>query len=320
MKQLVMSKSTDNFIKRLNKISEKKQMNLIDSHPWEEPYDENAWLKRRENLSIYGTKYYDFATEEELVRLAKYETGGWWAAFITFENLVTEYYMKLINHQVLAQFPSIIEYMHHFCKEEIVHSMVFRKAMEHFKIAPLNVSEFLKDFYQDNASMEEFPLKAIYLTIIIEWLAENNAIIDLHNDFVSPLAAAVAIEHNKEETRHMAWGKRMVAEFCNQVPGFMDEAREFTPGFLRGILDTIFGNLDILELVNFSHPVFQNVDDYFETVIFSENKKRIDKEIVTPIFEFFIEIGIYHSDYRDFWEESRFIEIIDSILKNSEKE
>jgi hypothetical protein len=315
MKELVLSESADKFIKRLSKLSEKKQMNLTDSHPWDEPYDENAWLKKRENLSIYGTKFYDLATEEERIRLAKLETGGWWASFIALENLVTEYYMKLINHQSLAQFPSVVEYMMHFCKEEIVHSMVFRKAMEHYKIEPLEVSEFIKDFYQDNASMEEFPLKAIYLTIIIEWFAENNAMLDLQNDFVAPLAAAVAFEHNKEETRHIAWGKRMVTELCHQVPGFMDEAREFTPGFLRGLVDTIFGNMDVLARANFSHPAFQDIEDYFETVLFSDNKKRIDKEIMTPIFEFFVEIGIYHPDYRSYWEESRFEEIIDSILE-----
>jgi len=319
MEEIVLSKSTDKFIKRLSKLSEKKQMSLIDSHPWDEPYSDKSWLKRRENLSIYGTKFYDLATEDERIKLAKNETGGWWAAFITFENLVTEYYMKLINNQSLAKFPNVTEYMLHFCKEEIVHSMVFRKAMEHFKIEPAEVSEFIKNFYEDNASMEEFPLKAIYLTIIIEWFAENNAMIDLKNDFVSPLAAAVAVEHNKEETRHIAWGKRMVAEFCNQVPGFMDEAREFTPGFLRGLIDTIFGNIDIIERVNFAHPAFQNYDDFFETILFSDNKKRIDEEIMTPIFESFIEIEIYHPDYRSFWEESRFSEIIDNILKKNKQ-
>lgn len=315
MKELVLSESADKFIKRLSKLSEKKQMTLTGSHPWDEPYNENAWLKKRENLSIYGTKYYDLATEEERIRLAKLETGGWWASFISLENLVTEYYMKLINHQSLAQFPSVVEYMMHFCKEEIVHSMVFRKAMDHFKIEPFEVSEFIKNFYQDNASMEEFPLKAIYLTIIIEWFAENNAMLDLQNDFVSPLAAAIAFEHNKEETRHIAWGKRMVTELCHQVPGFMEEAREFTPGFLRGLVDTIFGNMDVLERANFSHPAFQDIETYFETVLFSENKKRIDREIMTPIFEFFVEIEIYHPDYRSYWEESRFDEIIDSILE-----
>lgn len=315
MKELVLSKSTDKFVKRLSKLSEKKQMNLTDSHPWDEPYDEKAWLKKRENLSIYGTKYYDYATEEERIRLAKCETGGWWGSFIAFENLVTEYYMKLINHQALAQFPKVVEYMLHFCKEEIVHSMVFRKAMEHFKIEPFEISPFLKDFYQDNASQAEFPLKSIYLTIIIEWFAENNAMLDLQNDFVSPLAAAVAFEHNKEETRHIAWGKRMVTELCDQVPGFMEEAREFTPGFLRGLVDTIFGNIDMLERVGFKHPAFQNLDEYFETVLFSDNKKRIDKEIMEPIFEFLIEIEVYHPDYRSNWEESRFDYIIDGILE-----
>ena len=49
------------------------------------------------------------------------------------------------------------------------------------------------------------PLKAIYMTILIEWLAENNALIDCNNDFVAPLARAVAVEHHKEEARHIEY-------------------------------------------------------------------------------------------------------------------
>ena len=42
MEEIVLSKSADKFIKRLSKLSEKKQMSLIDSHPWDEEYSDKS--------------------------------------------------------------------------------------------------------------------------------------------------------------------------------------------------------------------------------------------------------------------------------------
>lgn len=304
---------------RLNQVSEKKQMNLTTSHPWDEVYSDEVWLKKPENLSIYGTPYYELATEEELKRLARFETGAWWNTFIIFENLVTEYYMKIINHESLRQFPAVVEYMHHFCKEEIVHALVFRKGMEHFKIDPYPVPENLKDFYKDNASLADFPLKAVFLTIIIEWFAENNAILDLNNDQVSPLARAIAVEHHKEEARHIEWGRSMVREFCQQVPGFLDDAKEYTPLFMRNLLDMSTANPETYDRVNFSHPAFQDREKLYETVLFCDNRKRINQAIMRPLIKFFVEVGIYDENYHELWQAARFEEDIKLALKKSDR-
>jgi len=233
MNKVELSEKTNKLLAKLNKVSEANMMHQLLDHPWDVPRV-NCWLKKRENLSIYGTSFYELATEDELMRLSMQETGAWWNTFIIFENLVSEYYLKIINHESLQQYPEVVRYMHHFCKEEVNHSMVFRKAMEHFNIEPFPVPDNLKDFYKDNASLADFPLKAIYLTIVIEWFAENNALLDLKNDFVSPLARAIAVEHHKEEARHIEWGKSMIREFYEHVPGFMEEAQEYTAPFMRG--------------------------------------------------------------------------------------
>lgn len=319
MTQSKLSPKFVEVIDKLNKASEKFQMSLMGSHPWDEEYNENAWLKKRENLSIYETDYYDLATEEERIKLAKYETGAWWNTFIIFENLVTEFYMKIINHESLVQFPQVVTYMHHFCKEEIVHALVFRKAMEHFKIEPYPVPENLKDFYKDNASLAEFPLKAIYLTIIIEWFAENNAMIDVNNDFVSPLARAVAVEHHKEEARHIEWGKQMVKEFCQQVDGFLEEAKEYTAPFMRTLLDMSTANPETYDRVNFQHEAFSDRDKLYETVLFSENRKKINQKIMAPLMKFFIDVEIYDPEFHDLWVSSGFEYDVLKTLEEKQK-
>jgi hypothetical protein len=308
-----LSHSFMDKLNKLNHASEKHQMNLVDTHPWDEAYDENVLMKKVENISIYGTEFWYLATDEEKISLAKQETGVLWNTFIVFENLVTEYYLKIINHESLIEFPGIVEYMHHFCKEELVHAMVFRKAMNHFKITPFPVAQNLKDFYMDNASLVDFPLKAIYMTIMIEWFAENTAINDMKSNDISPLARAVAIEHHKEEARHIEWGKQMVKEFAIQIPNFLEEARDFTPFWLRTLLDMSTCNPESYERVGFKHPAFENVEGVIEAAIFSERRAEINDEIMKPILKFCSEVGLYDDDVKELWISNRFGAIVEEL-------
>ncbi len=309
-----LSEKFSKMLQKLNDASEKKQMSVLLDHPWHAE-KENIWLKKRETISIYGTKYYDFATEEERRKLSVYETGVWWHTFITFENLVTEFYLKIINHESLKAFPEVVRYMHHFCREEVTHALVFRKAMKYFNIAAFPVPDNLKDFYRDNASLAEFPLKAIFLTILMEWFAENNALIDCNNDFVSPLAKAIAVEHHKEEARHIEWGKLMMREFVEVVPDFLDEAKEYTAPFMRTLLDMSTCNPESYDRVGFAHPIFQDYEPLFEEVLFCENRKQINRKIMEPMIRFFIEIGVYDANYHEIWEAARFGDDVNYVLE-----
>ncbi|PWK17612.1 para-aminobenzoate N-oxygenase AurF [Arcicella aurantiaca] len=313
-----LSEKFTKLLQKLNDASDKKQMSMLLDHPWHSP-NEGIWLKKRENLSIYGTEFYDYATEEERQRLSIMETATWWHTFVVFENLVTEYYLKIINHESLKAFPEVVRYMHHFCREEVTHALVFRKAMKHFNIPPFPVPDNLKDFYKDNASIIEFPLKAIFLTILMEWFAENNAMLDCNNDFVSPLSRAIAVEHHKEEARHIEWGKLMMREFIEVVPDFLDDAREYTAPFMRNLLDMATCNPETYDRVGFTHPAFQDYERLFETVLFSENRKQINRKIMEPLIRFFIEIEVYTPDYHEIWEAARFGEDIEFVLEKERR-
>lgn len=309
------------LLDKLNIASERKQMSLLLDHPWDEP-NTGVWLKKRENIAIYGTRYYDLATEVERRMLSVYETGSWWYTFIVFENLVSEFYMKIVNHGSLKKFPEIVKYMHHFCKEEIVHAMVFRKAMNHFKVTPFPIALNLRDIYSHNAAMSEFPLKAIYLTILIEWLAENNAMEDCNSKEISKLSRAIAIEHHKEEARHIEWGKNMIREFVDVVPEFLSEAKQITAPMLRSMLDMAVSSVVVYARVGFENPEFRNYKELIPTVLNSENRKLINSRIVAPMMRYFIEIGV--CDPGDeanmkIWEANRFEEDVLEAIAYTKK-
>lgn len=305
IKKKELSPKFSKLLDKLNAASERKQMSLLLDHPWDVP-EGPVWLKKREALSIYGTEYYDLTTEEERRLLSVYETGAWWYTFIIFENLVSEYYMKIVNHGTLKKFPQVVKYIHHFCREEITHALVFRKAMAHFRIDPFPMPYNLKDFYSNHSTVKEMPLKAIYMTILIEWLAENNALIDCNNHFVSPLARSVAVEHHKEEARHIEWGKNMIREFIECVPGFIEDARENTALMLRSILDMAVTSPVVFERVGFAHPAFKDYKKMFPVILESENRKQINEKIMAPLIRFFIEIGVCDGSFPEQWKKAGF--------------
>ncbi|MCQ9639003.1 diiron oxygenase [Chryseobacterium sp. WG14] len=313
LKKKTLSPKFSDLLEKLNKASEKKQMSLLLDHPWDEPTDQ-VWLKKRENISIYGTPYYDLASEEERRLLSVYETGAWWYTFIVFENLVSEYYMKIVNHGSLKRFPEVVQYIHHFCKEEIVHAMVFRKAMNYFNIAPFPVPLNLREIYSHNASMSEFPLKAIYLTILIEWLAENNAMEDCNSKEISKLSRAVAVEHHKEEARHIEWGKNMIREFIDVVPEFLNEAREITAPMLRSMLDMSISSIMVYARVGFKDKAFKNYKELIPTVLNAENRKKINSRIMAPMMRYFIEIGICTYENIEIWKANGFEKDVEDAI------
>lgn len=318
LKKKILSPKFSDLLEKLNKASEKKQMSLLLDHPWDEPID-NVWLKKKENISIYGTPYYDLASEEERRLLSVYETGAWWYTFIVFENLVSEYYMKIVNHGSLKRFPEVIKYIHHFCKEEIVHAMVFRKAMNYFNIAPFPVPLNLREIYSHNASMSEFPLKAIYLTILIEWLAENNAMEDCNSKEISKLSRAIAVEHHKEEARHIEWGKNMIREFIDVVPDFLNEAREITAPMLRSMLDMSISSIMVYARVGFKDKAFKNYKELIPTVLNAENRKRINSKIMAPMMRYFIEIGICTHENIEVWKANGFEKDVENAVEYFKK-
>jgi hypothetical protein len=305
-----LSPKFSKLLDKLNAASERKQMSLLLDHPWDID-DGDVWLKKREALSIYGTHYYDLATEEERRLLSVYETGAWWHTFIIFENLVSEYYMKIVNNGTLKKFPQVVKYIHHFCREEITHALVFRKAMAHFKIEPFPTPLNLKDFYSNHSTVKEMPLKAIYMTILIEWLAENNALIDCNNHFVSPLARSVAVEHHKEEARHIEWGKNMIREFTEFVPGFIEDVKVNTASMLKSILDMAVTSPVIFERVNFTNPAFKDYKKMFPVILQSENRSQINEKIIAPLIRFFIEIGVCDGTNLEDWANAGFDKFID---------
>ena len=292
--------------KKLSYASSLRQMSIVGDHPWEEPQSEQLWLRAPEKLSLYGTPYLKLASEAELRQLSRLELGSWWHGFIVFERLVTEYYMRLINKGVFAQFPEVVDYMHHFCREELNHCLVFEKAMRHFGVPMFEVPDAMTDFYVDNGESGKYPLVSVYLTLVIEWIADLYQRMDVDGKGISPLATAVVREHTREEARHIAWAQEMIRSLAHEVPEFLESARQYTPVFVRQFVDAGVCNVECFQRVEFKHPAFQDTETLIREVIDNPHRRQLNRGLLSPVMRFFVEAGIYDDAYADLWESANF--------------
>jgi hypothetical protein len=313
-------KGLANVTKRLIAASEKRSMSTSKDHPWDDAVTLNPVLRKRERVSIYGTPYWDLASENERERLSKEEVVTWWSGFIHFEGLVSEYYMRVINNGGFRNLPYVEEYMKHFVKEEIVHTIVFDKAIRYFGSELYQAPEFMRTFYDDNAGTGEYPLMAVYLTMVIEWLADLYQRLDVDADYVHPLAKAVVREHWKEETRHIKWGQSMIMSLANADPEFQLHAREMTPVYLRQLIDQGVTNTECFERIGIKHEAFQDHEKLLEAVLYSPHRKRLNDDLAIPLIRYFVAAGLYDDKYRDLWESQGFGEVVNRVLREGGKD
>lgn len=306
MLQAISREELTERIRKLASASERRQMSMISDHAWNSPKLERCWLRRKENLSIYGTEYFDLATEDELYKLSRLELATWWQGFMIFERLVTEYYMGLVNQSVFASRPEIEEYLHHFCREEVNHAMVFAKAMDWYNVPLFEVPEFLTDFYNDTSYSGKYPLMTIYLTLVMEWIADRYQKNDVASDDIDPLAKSVVREHAREEARHIDWAKYMVLNLATEVPEFEAEVKQFTAPFCRQFLQQGVTNIEAYERVDFKHPRLREHEEVLAAVIDSENTQRIHREIMEPLLDYFVKAGIYDVEFHESWVSAGF--------------
>ena len=305
--------------RRLIAASEKRSMSTCKDHPWGDVLTINPVLRKRERVSIYGTPYWELASENERHKLANEELITWWSGFIQLEGLVSEYYMRVLNSGVFKNLPYVEEYMKHFVKEEIVHTIVFAKAIKYYGGEMYQVPDFLRTFYDDNAGTGEYPLMAVYLTMVIEWIADLYQRLDVDADYVHPLAKAVVREHWKEETRHIKWGQSMIVSLANTDPEFQLRAKEMTPVYLRQLIDQGVTNTECFERIGFEHKAFQDHEQLLESVLYSPHRQQLNVEMALPLIRYFVSAGIYDDVYRELWESQGFGEVINVVLRERGK-
>ncbi|MFT6248646.1 MAG: hypothetical protein ACJAZQ_001855 [Cognaticolwellia sp.] len=298
---------------RLIKASEKNSMSTLHDHPWEVELTEPVYLKIKERISIYGTPYWEKTTEEERRKLAFEEMITWWSAFIHLESLVVEAYQAELNNGCFNKYPEIRQYMRHFIKEELIHTIVFQKGIDYFGAKIYPMPDFLGSFYKDHANGKD-PLMSVFLTMMIEWIADEYQRLDTNGDEIHPMARNLVQAHWKEEMRHIKWGQNMIKHLIHTDEEFKINVQQLTPIYLRQQVDQGVTNIDCFDRVQMADPAFEDKEALLEAVLYSEHRQKLNAELVAPLLNYYINSGVYTVEYHDTWVSQGFGEQINEIL------
>ncbi|MFP5391657.1 MAG: diiron oxygenase [Gammaproteobacteria bacterium] len=263
--------------------SHRDPMKLEEVLPWEQGIDRSKPPKLPEASWLYGTPYWDQLTEAQRLEVLWLENARDVSNFITLEQYLPPIYMGYLAAfgQTLA--PEIEEYMMIFSKEEIIHTMMFRRYMEQAGLPSFVVpprAGYDPVFYKlEHEIRTTPPIFGVLWTVLLEWSAELNAMHGTQSDGIDPFTRKMFRQHHIDEVRHIAFGQRIVEDFFKVRPDSeLDPMRALLKPALVDIFEEFKFTEQICDLTSFKFPFDKNDTAAIASVRNSENNTRLHHE------------------------------------------
>ena len=194
---------------RLSHLSERSYQNPYTAVAWPDAVDpERDWFSSPELLSVYGTPLWDNLDQPARRRLAFFEAANFYSLNIHGEKSLMQGLAGRLYRKDLAD---VADYLHHFLDEENKHSIFFggfctryariyrTRQVAWTESRPREVEDFL--FFAKTMIFEEIADR-------YNWLQGRDA--RLH-----PVARFINNNHHFEESRHLVFGRQLVAALWN---------------------------------------------------------------------------------------------------------
>lgn len=243
-------------VAKLISSSHAKLMNLEDVLPWSRGIDRaNGLPKPVEHCWLAGTSYMDELTSAQLHDLLWLETARDISMFITLEQTLPPLYINYINRDGDQMSPDVYEYMMIFSKEEIVHTLMFKRFMTLAGLPQFKPADGLYELL-----MQQLPgMRAeigIACTLIVEWVAELAAMHASQQPDIEPMVQQLFYAHHVEEARHIAFGRWVTESYLeNAPPQQAGMLRAMVRGLMARMIPQFTYNPEIADYVTYAYPV-----------------------------------------------------------------
>jgi P-aminobenzoate N-oxygenase AurF len=219
-------------VERLSMLSERSYQNPYEElEAWPARVDARAeWFSSPELLSLHDTPAFAELDETARRRLAFHEAVNFYSLNIHGEKSLMEGLAARLYRKDLLP---VAQYLHHFLDEENKHSIyfggfctryarVYRSRQLRFeKVAARDLDDFL--FFTK--------------TLIFEEIVDHYNRLQAKDERLNPVARFINHNHHVEESRHLAFGRRIVEALWNSCTP--DWAAE-TVAEVRGLLEQFF--------------------------------------------------------------------------------
>ncbi|WP_426167484.1 diiron oxygenase [Pseudoduganella sp. R-34] len=275
---IVLDEKRSKTVRTLINASHRKLLFLDQVVDWEKGIDFSKPPKVAESSWIYGTPYWDMLTEEQRNEVLWLETGRDVSYFIWLEQTLPELYVGYVNqyHGVLSD--DVREYLMVFSREEIVHTLMFRRYLDKANLRLWSHPENIPNYSLFERQLAgKHPVYGICWNLLIEWFAELNSIFQTQTDGIDPLTRQMFKEHHLEEVRHIAFAKTICENYFEAAP--KEELEEMCEFFQKGygfLLDEYTYMPEIALHASFDFPIKPGDTDKIREVRNSPNNQRLN--------------------------------------------
>ena len=190
---------------RLSHLSQRSYQNPYTVLDWPATVaPEQDWFSSPELLSLHGTPLWPGLDECDRRRLAFHEAANFYSLNIHGEKSLMQGLAMRLYRKDLAE---VADYLHHFLDEENKHSIFFGGFCTRY--ARVYRTRQLAGTQQRPRDVEDFLFFA--KTMIFEEIVDRYNWIQGRDVRLHPVARFINNNHHFEESRHLIFGRRLVA-------------------------------------------------------------------------------------------------------------
>jgi hypothetical protein len=198
-----MSTSIERLATRLSAVSESAPRQPI---AWPNALDRDQWFMSPKLVSLHGTEVWNALDETSRRQLSFYESVNFFSLNIYGEKPLVS---GLAQRVYALGYDTVSPYLHHFLGEENRHMQYFgRFCMDYAgKIYPEKRFSLPGDFVPGEEDVLFFAQ-----TVIFEMVADYYNVTNAADARVAPIARQINRMHHDDETRHLVFGRKILAE------------------------------------------------------------------------------------------------------------
>ena len=208
-----MKRGLEETVTTLTAASRRKAVSPHSAIEWPQAVDRNRYFMSPELISLYGTETWESLDELARRRLSFWETVNFFSLNIHGERpLVAGLAARLYRDGS----EGVEAYLHHFLEEENNHMVYFGGFCRRYagKVYPDRQLAFPRDYAPGE---EDFLFFAQVL--LFEEIVDAYNVACARDELLEPTARRIHLLHHLDESRHLVFGRRYVAElFDHHVP------------------------------------------------------------------------------------------------------
>ncbi|MET7714434.1 diiron oxygenase [Streptomyces sp. NPDC005407] len=280
----------DRFVEILDRLGRKSVEDYYNPYRmfhWADRLPEDAYWMTPELISAYDTDVADEIGEEGMKRLSRWESVNFYSLNV---HGIRELLIEVVKRIHMPGFQVPSEFFHHFIGEENEHMWFFAEFCRRYGDGKIYSTPSLKTEAGDDPEVENFLVFARIL--LFEEIVDHYNSRMAEDDCLHETIRQVNRIHHHDESRHIAFGRELVALLYGRFSDRLDEDR------LRG-LESYLKRYIVFSLQSLYNPhVYRDAGlanplDVRSRILADPRRRAVERKVIRKPLAFFVKSGIF---------------------------